>query len=120
VKSSAPTLIDRQNPILPRGFGFEAQAPILWRARSKAKQAVVFPEGHVSRNIRAAIGLFAVGWFGAGCGSNTAPPAIEGKPAVAGGNSRIPFKEEYKKMIGNDGKMLFKPSESKKRPKGVP
>jgi hypothetical protein len=73
----------------------------------------------VNRLIRATIGLFVAVCIGAGCGSNTAPPPTDSKPAVAGGNSRIKYKPEYEKMLGKDGKMLFKPSESKKRPDGV-
>jgi hypothetical protein len=73
----------------------------------------------VYRTIRAAIGLVALIGLGSGCGSNTPAPA-PGQPVLAGGNSRIKFKDEYKNMLNNDGKMLWKPSESKKRPPGVP
>ena len=65
----------------------------------------------------AALGLLAVVGFGSGCGSNTAAPNTQGQPVVAGGNSRIKFKDEYKKMISKDGKMLFKPSEKRQPPR---
>ena len=32
----------------------------------------------------------------------------------------LKYKEEYKKMLGKDGQLLWKPSESKKRPPGIP
>jgi hypothetical protein len=73
----------------------------------------------VNHTVRVAIGLVAVAGLGSGCGSNAPAPA-PGQPVVAGANSRIQFKEDYKKMIGKDGKMLWKPSESKRRPAGVP
>jgi hypothetical protein len=73
----------------------------------------------VNRIACAAIGLFAIVSTGSGCGSNTAAPT-PGKAEAAGGNARIKFKDEYKQMLGKDGKMLFKPAESKKRPEGVP
>jgi len=66
----------------------------------------------------ATIGLVIVLGFASGCGSSTPAPA-PGQPAIVSGNSRIKFKDEYKQMIGKDGKMLFKPSESKKKPAGI-
>ena len=48
-----------------------------------------------------------------------APRRRRDNTAIASGNSRIKFKDEYKQMLGKDGKMLFKPSESKKKPAGV-
>jgi hypothetical protein len=62
----------------------------------------------------AAVVLFAVASVGPGCGKTEAP-TTPGQPVVAGGNSRIKYKEEYKDMI-KDGKMLFKPSDRKLPP----
>jgi hypothetical protein len=57
----------------------------------------------------------------AGCGSNsTTPPAGVGDINTAGGNSRLKYKEEYKQMLGKDGKLLWKPSTTTKRPPGIP
>jgi hypothetical protein len=74
----------------------------------------------LNRCLRAAIGIVALVCLVPGCGSNTADPVAAGKPVEAGPNSRIKFKEEYKDMIGKDGQLRWKPSESKKRPPGVP
>ena len=72
----------------------------------------------MNRRIRTAFCLFAVVVLGTGCGSNTAQ-TTPGQPVVAGGNSRIKFKPEYKKLLGEGGKTHFKPSEFKKPPQGV-
>jgi hypothetical protein len=74
----------------------------------------------VNHRLRAAIGLLVLASFAAGCGSNAVDPDAAGKPVVAGPNNRIKFKEEYKDMIGKDGQLKWKPSQSKKRPPGVP
>jgi hypothetical protein len=74
----------------------------------------------LNRRLRAAIGLLALVYFVPGCGSNAADPAAAGKPVEAGPNSRIKFKDEYKDMIGKNGQLKWKPSQSKKRPPGVP
>ena len=85
-----------------------------------AAGAVVFQENHVNRTARSMIGLAAISWFGTGCDSSSSPPAPKpGQPVVAGPNSRIKFKDEYKKMIGKDCKTLWKPSESKKKLDGI-
>jgi hypothetical protein len=68
---------------------------------------------------RPALALLAVVGLGSGCGKTEAPNT-PGQPVIAGGNSRIPFKDEYKKMISKDGKMLFKPSDRKLPPGQVP
>jgi hypothetical protein len=73
----------------------------------------------VNRTFRALAGLVALVAIGPGCGPNSAPPTEPGQPVQAGANTRIPFKEEYKQMIGKDGKMLWKPSQSTKRPPGI-
>jgi hypothetical protein len=74
----------------------------------------------LNRCLRTALGLFALLSIGAGCGSNSGEKAEPGKPIPAGPDTRIKFKDEYKQMLGKDGKMLWKPSESKKRPQGIP
>jgi hypothetical protein len=56
-----------------------------------------------------------------GCGGSSADnPATKGNTVQAAADRRIKFKDEYKKMLGKDGKMLWNPSQSKKRPAGVP
>ena len=67
----------------------------------------------------AALALLALVGLESGCGKTEAP-ITPGETVVAGGNSRIKFKDEYKKMLGKDGKMLFKPSERKLPPGRVP
>ena len=68
---------------------------------------------------RSAIGAFVLVFIGSGCGSGSGTTPTEGK-VDAGPNSRIKFKDEYKKMIGKDGQLLFKPGTSGKRPPGIP
>jgi hypothetical protein len=84
------------------------------------QKEVVSQESAVNRKTRAVIGLVAIVGLGSGCGASGPAPPPPGQPVIAGGNSRVKFKDEYKKMIGPDGKMLFKPSETNKRPAGVP
>jgi hypothetical protein len=74
----------------------------------------------VNRMFWATIGLLAVVSCAAGCGSNTAPPPPDGKAPVAGGNSRIKLRPEYKKLLGNGENTHFKPSQFKKPPQGIP
>jgi hypothetical protein len=74
----------------------------------------------VNHRLRAVIGLLVLASVAPGCGSNAVDPEAAGKPVVAGPNNRIQFKEEYKDMIGKDGQLKWKPSQSKKRPSGVP
>jgi hypothetical protein len=47
--------------------------------------------------------------LGSGCGSGSEAPASKVDLSKVGGNSRLQFKEEYKQMIGKDGKVLMKP-----------
>jgi hypothetical protein len=74
----------------------------------------------LNRRLIAAIGSVGLACLGPGCGSTPIPEPAPGKNVQAGANTRIKFKEEYKKMIGKDGKLLFKPSESNKRPPDMP
>jgi hypothetical protein len=105
---------------LPAAFEAAARFPFPGRPASTTNQDVVSLEVYVICSVRTVIGLFAVVWFGSGCGSNAPPPTADGKLPVAGANSRIKYKDEYKQMLGKDGKMIYKPSESKKRPQGSP
>jgi hypothetical protein len=67
-------------------------------------------ESPLNRCLGAAIGLVVLMGLGSGCGSGTeAPPASKVDLSKVGGNSRLQYKEEYKQMIGKDGKMLMKP-----------
>jgi hypothetical protein len=61
------------------------------------------------RCLRAAIGLVVLMGLGSGCGSGSEAPASKVDLSKVGGNSRLQFKEEYKQMIGKDGKVLMKP-----------
>jgi hypothetical protein len=80
----------------------------------------IFPrEGPLNRSLCAAIGIAGSLILGAGCGSDTPTPTVAG-PAVAGPNKRIKYKDEYKKMLGKDGQLLWKPSQSSKLPPDVP
>jgi hypothetical protein len=74
----------------------------------------------VNRLLLAAIGLAASVILGAGCDSKTPTPAKVTSSADAGPNKRLKYKEEYKQMLGKDGQLLWKPSESNKRPPGIP
>jgi hypothetical protein len=72
--------------------------------------AVVFLEHLVNHRLRAAMTLIALMGVATGCGSGTTDTST--KPVTsndAGPNRRIPFKEEYNKMLGKDGKFLMKP-----------
>ena len=68
----------------------------------------------------AAMGVAASLLVAPGCGSDTGAPTKATGSADAGPNARLKFKDEYKKMLGKDGQLKWKPSESAKRPDGVP
>jgi hypothetical protein len=76
----------------------------------------------LNRSLRATAGLAALVCILPGCSSSseTGGTTDPEKQVQAGPNSRIKFKEEYKKMIGKDGKLLQKPSDYTKRPPGIP
>ena len=63
----------------------------------------------MDRCLRAAIGLAVLMGLGSGCGSQPEVPASKVDLSKVGGNQRLQFKEEYKQMIGKDGKFLMKP-----------
>ena len=70
--------------------------------------------------IRAAIGFVALLCVLAGCDRSNSGAPTPDKPAVAGGNSRVKFKPEYKKMLDKDGKLPARPSQLKNRaPRGA-
>ncbi len=67
-------------------------------------------ESPLNRCLRAAIGLVVLMGLGSGCGSEPEVPASsKADLSKVGGNQRLKFKEEYKQMIGKDGKFLMKP-----------
>jgi hypothetical protein len=55
------------------------------------------------------IGLVVLLGLGSGCGSNPEIPASKVDPMKIGANRRLEVKEEYKQMIGKDGRFLMKP-----------
>jgi hypothetical protein len=57
---------------------------------------------------------------GPGCLSNSGAPSEPAKPVQAGADARIKFKDEYKQVIGKDGKLLVNPTDSRKRPPSIP
>ncbi len=60
----------------------------------------------MSRFHRASLVFSTVLFLGAGCGGPEGPPeATKGNTVQAGADRRVKFKDEYKKMIGPDGKM---------------
>jgi hypothetical protein len=63
----------------------------------------------LNRCVRAAIGFVVLMGLGSGCGTEPEVPASKADLSKVGGNQRIPFKGEYKQMIGKDGKVLMKP-----------
>jgi hypothetical protein len=66
-------------------------------------------EPPLNRCLRAAIGLVVLMGLGSGCGREPEVPASKVDLSKVGGNARLQFKEEYKKMISRDGKYLGKP-----------
>jgi hypothetical protein len=70
---------------------------------------LIIQESPLNRCLRAAIGLVVLMGLGSGCGSGSEAPAPKADLSKVGGNSRLQFKEEYKQMIGKDGKVLMKP-----------
>jgi hypothetical protein len=82
--------------------------------------AIFSREGPLNRSLCAAIGIAGLLTLGTGCGSGTPEPPKDLTSANAGPNARLKFKDEYKQMLGKDGQLLWKPSESSKRPPGVP
>ncbi len=63
----------------------------------------------MNRCLRAAIGLVVLMGLGSGCGRESEVPASKVDLSKVGGNQRLQFKEEYKQMLGKDGKFLMKP-----------
>jgi hypothetical protein len=63
----------------------------------------------LNRCLRAAMGLVVLMGLGSGCGSEPEAPASKVELSKVGGNQRLKFKDEYKNMIGKDGKFLMKP-----------
>ena len=57
----------------------------------------------------AAFGLVVLMSLGFGCGREPEVPAAKVDLSKVGGNQRLQFKEEYKQMIGKDGRFLMKP-----------
>jgi hypothetical protein len=66
-------------------------------------------EPPLDRCLRAAIGLVVLMGLGSGCGREPDVPASNVDLSKVGGNARLQFKEEYKQMIGKDGRVLMKP-----------
>jgi len=77
------------------------------------------PMDHLNRGLCAAIALVALVCLVSGCGSSANAPPTTGAAVEAGPNSRIKFKEDYKKMLGKDGQLLWKPSQSRRLPPGI-
>jgi hypothetical protein len=64
----------------------------------------------LNRCLRAAIGLVVVMGLGSGCGQGEPDvPASKVDFSKVGGNARLKFKEEYKQIIGKDGRVEIKP-----------
>jgi hypothetical protein len=74
----------------------------------------------VNRHSLAVICLAASVILGSGCGQSAAQPEKVGSSAEAGPNSRLKYKDEYKKMLDNKGQLRWKPTESSRRPEGIP
>jgi hypothetical protein len=70
---------------------------------------LIIQESPLNRCLRAAIGLVVLLGLGSGCGRETDVPASQVDLSKVGGNQRLQFKDEYKKMIGKDGRFLMKP-----------
>jgi hypothetical protein len=68
----------------------------------------------------AAIGLAISVVLVSGCGQTAAQPEKVGSSAEAGPNARLKYKEEYKQMLDKNGQLRWKPSESTRRPEGIP
>jgi hypothetical protein len=67
-------------------------------------------EPPLDRCLRAATGLVVLVGLGSGCGRGEPEvPASKVDLSKVGGNQRLQFKEEYKQMIGKDGKFMMKP-----------
>lgn len=66
-------------------------------------------ETPLDRCLRAAIGLVVLMGLGSGCSQEPEVPATKVDVSKVGGNQRLKFKEEYKQMLGKDGKFLMKP-----------
>ena len=74
----------------------------------------------MTRSSRPVIVLAALVFLQCGCGGSTSESELTKNNTVqAAADRRIKFKDEYKDMIGKDGKMKFNPSQSKKRPSGI-
>jgi hypothetical protein len=63
----------------------------------------------LNRCLHAAIGLVVLISLGSGCGGEPEVPASKVDISKVGGNQRLQFKDDYKKMISKDGKFLMKP-----------
>jgi hypothetical protein len=56
--------------------------------------------------------------FGCG-GSTTDSEATKNNTVQAAADRHIKFKDEYKQMLGKDGKLKWNPSQTKKKPAGI-
>jgi len=71
-------------------------------------------------SFRSAIVLASLLFLESGCGgSSTESEATKNNTVQAAADRRIKFKDEYKDMVGKDGKMKWNPSQSSKRPPGI-
>jgi hypothetical protein len=78
-------------------------------------------EVNVNSFSRFAIVLGTAVVLGVGCSPGPTPAQGTGNSSAdAGPNSRLKYKEEYKKMLNKDGQLRWKPSESARRPEGIP
>jgi hypothetical protein len=67
----------------------------------------------LKRCLRAAIGLVVLIGLGSGCGSEPEVPASKVDLNKVGGNQRLQEpKQDYKQLIGKDGKFQAKPGKN--------
>ena len=74
----------------------------------------------MTRSFRLVVILFSLVFLECGCGGSSNESAVTKNNTVqAAADRHIKFKDEYKEMLGKDGKMKWNPSQTKKRPAGI-
>ena len=75
----------------------------------------------MTRSLRLVVVLASLALLESGCGGSiTDHPATKDNTVQAAADRRIKFKEEYKKMLEKNPKILSTPSQSRKPPPGIP
>jgi hypothetical protein len=77
-------------------------------------------EDPLTRSFRLAVIPASLAFLEFGCGGSvTESEATKNNTVQAAADRHIKFKDEYKEMLGKDGKLKWNPSQTKKKPAGI-